>query len=44
METITVYWAHIGIMEKKMETPILYRGYIGIIEKEHGNYYFGLGV
>ena len=29
METTTVYWGYIGIMENKMETTI--RGYIGII-------------
>ena len=27
METTTVYWGYIGIMEKKMETTIM--GYIG---------------
>ena len=30
METTTVYWGYIGIMEKKMETTGAYGGYIGI--------------
>ena len=33
METTILYWAYIGIMEKKMEATILCWGYIGIMEK-----------
>ena len=33
METIVVYWSHIGIMEKKMETTTVCWGNIGIMEK-----------
>ena len=43
MEITIVYWGHIGILEKKMETTILY--YVGLYGdngKEHGNYYNGL--
>ena len=34
METTIVYWAYIGIMDKKMETTIVYWGYMGIMDKK----------
>ena len=34
METTTVYWGYIRIMEKKMETTTVYWGHIGIMEKK----------
>ena len=34
-----LYWASMGIMEKKMETTIVYWGYSGNNGKENGNYY-----
>ena len=34
METATVYWGHIGILERKLEPTIVYWGYIGITEKK----------
>ena len=33
METTTVYWVYIGIMEKNMETTTVYWVCIGIMEK-----------
>ena len=34
MEATVVYWAHIGLMERKMEATVVYWGYIGIMERK----------
>ena len=36
METTTVDWDYIGIMENKMETTTVYWGYIGKMENKKG--------
>ena len=43
METIIVYWRHIGIMAKKMESKIVYWENIGIMEKKMEATVQGLG-
>ena len=40
METTTLSWGYIGIMEKTMETTVANFGYIGIMER-NGGYYSG---
>ena len=30
----SIYWGHIGITDKKMETTIVCWGYVGIMEKK----------
>ena len=43
METTIVYWGYIGVMEKKMETPIVYWVHIiGIMEKKMETTIMGL--
>ena len=34
METTTVHWGYVGIMDNKMETTVVYWGYIGIMRRQ----------